>query len=117
MHTPEWRDRASANCAASSDQLVILDYPSARSFAALQSSFRRDAPAVWASGPKPYRVFSTAEIVEARLAAAGFRVRSVHRQFVLPIAFHKVIGSRRFTLAIEADARSARAAGSFSARP
>ena len=28
----------------------------------------------------------------------GFRIRSVHRQFVLPIAFHKTIGSRRFTL-------------------
>jgi hypothetical protein len=31
----------------------------------------------------------------------GFRVRSVHRQFVLPIAFHKAIGSRRLTIATE----------------
>jgi hypothetical protein len=31
----------------------------------------------------------------------GFRIRSMHRQFVIPIAFHKAIGSRRFTLGIE----------------
>jgi hypothetical protein len=28
-------------------------------------------------------------------------VRSVHRQFVLPIALHKAIGSRRLTLRVE----------------
>ena len=33
------------------------------------------------------------------VARAGFRVRSVHRQFVLPIALHKGIGSPRFTTA------------------
>jgi hypothetical protein len=33
-----------------------------------------------------------------RLRAQWFRIRSVHRQFVLPIALHKAIGSRRFTV-------------------
>ena len=32
------------------------------------------------------------------LGQAGFRVRALHRQFTLPIAFHKAIGSRRFTV-------------------
>ena len=32
---------------------------------------------------------------------AGYRVRAVHRQFVLPIAVHKALGSRGFTLGIE----------------
>jgi hypothetical protein len=50
---------------------------------------------------EPYRVFSYKEIVKA-LERSGFRVRSVHRQFVLPIALHKLMGSRRLTAAIEA---------------
>jgi len=32
---------------------------------------------------------------------AGFRVERVHRQFVLPIALHKALGSRAFTVAME----------------
>jgi hypothetical protein len=28
-------------------------------------------------------------------------VRTVHRHFVLPIALHKAVGSRRFTVAVE----------------
>jgi hypothetical protein len=39
--------------------------------------------------------------IEAALERSGFRVRSIHRQFVLPIALHKAIGSRRFTLTVE----------------
>jgi hypothetical protein len=35
--------------------------------------------------------------IRRELASHGFRVTSVHRQFVLPIAVHKMIGSRRFT--------------------
>ncbi len=34
--------------------------------------------------------------------ANQFRVRAIHRQFVLPIALHKVIGSRSFTTRSEA---------------
>jgi len=49
---------------------------------------------------EPYRVF-TDRAVATVLAGEGFRIRSVHRQFVLPIAFHKAIGSRRFTIAVE----------------
>jgi hypothetical protein len=45
---------------------------------------------------EPYRVFTDRAIGDA-LAQSGFRIRAVHRQFVLPIAFHKAVGSRRFT--------------------
>jgi len=47
-----------------------------------------------------YRVFRHAAI-ERELASHGFAVRGVHRQFVLPIAFHKLIGSRAATERIE----------------
>ena len=47
-----------------------------------------------------YRVL-TDRVVAAQLRQGGFRIRSVHRQFVLPIALHKAIGSLRFTRAVE----------------
>ena len=52
-----------------------------------------------ADGPA-YRVFTERQIRRA-LADSGFTVRSIHRQFVLPTQFHRLIGSRRFTLFIQ----------------
>ena len=46
---------------------------------------------------EPYRVLSDGAVAR-ELATSGFRVRAVHRQFVLPIALHKAIGSPRFSL-------------------
>jgi hypothetical protein len=47
-----------------------------------------------------YRVFSHGEIRGA-LSANGFRIVDVHKQFVLPIAFHKQLGSADATGRIE----------------
>jgi hypothetical protein len=47
-----------------------------------------------------YRVLSL-RTVRGEVERHGFRVQHVHRQFVLPIAFHKLVGSRTFTIAIE----------------
>jgi SAM-dependent methyltransferase len=98
MHTPLWQQCLAELCRVA-ERLVIVDYPSAHSFAALESIARR---VMHGAGFKtePYRVF-TDRAVAAAFAAHGFRIRSMHRQFVLPIAFHKAIGSRRFTVAIE----------------
>ncbi len=98
MHTPRWADCVAELCRVA-DQLVILDYPSARSVAWLQSLGRRAIAAV-GGRTEPYRVFSHAKVVDA-LRRSGFRVRSVHRQFVLPIAVHKAINSPRFTVTVE----------------
>ncbi len=98
MHAHDWR-RCVAELCRVGDQLVILDYPSARSAAVLQSLGRRALASVGRSA-EPYRVISDADISQA-LTGCGFRVRSVHRQFVLPIAVHKAIGSRRFTTGVE----------------
>jgi hypothetical protein len=78
---------------------VIVDYPASRSLAALQSAWRRVLH-VFGVRTEPYRVFSHADIEHA-FRKSGFGVRSFHKQFVLPIALHKTINSRRFTLAIE----------------
>jgi ubiquinone/menaquinone biosynthesis C-methylase UbiE len=99
MHTPRWRQCVTELCRVS-DRLVILDYPSAWSAARLQSWFRRLTHRLGASN-EPYRVFTRGEM-SAAITAAGFRVVSVHKQFVLPIALHKVVGSPRFTRMVEA---------------
>ena len=98
MHTPAWR-RCLAEVCRVADRLVIIDYPSATSFAIVESSLRRVFHAI-GGRTEPYQVFTHQTIVDA-LRRNGFNVRSVHRQFVLPIAFHKFFGSRRFTLKVE----------------
>jgi ubiquinone/menaquinone biosynthesis C-methylase UbiE len=95
MHAPNWT-RCVAEMCRVSDRLVIIDYPSATSVALIESSARRVAQAV-GMRTEAYRVF-TRGAIDAAFTQNGFRIRSIHRQFVLPIAFHKVIGSRKFTL-------------------
>jgi ubiquinone/menaquinone biosynthesis C-methylase UbiE len=95
MHTPEW-ERCVAELCRVAERLVIVDYPSATSAALFESLTRR---AMHAAGvtTEAYRVF-TARTIARAFERNQFRIRSVHRQFVLPIALHKAIGSRRFTL-------------------
>jgi ubiquinone/menaquinone biosynthesis C-methylase UbiE len=98
MHTPDWRQSLAELCRVARHR-VVFDYPALRSAAALQAMVRRVAHAVGAR-TEPYRVFSDSTVSSA-LAANGFRVANVHRQFVLPIAFHKHLNSAAFTLRFE----------------
>lgn len=98
MHTPRWAICVDQLCRVAR-QLVVLDYPSVRSAALLQSMARKVLHRAGAR-TEPYRVFSDREIAWA-IEKNGFRVRSIHRQFVLPIALHKAIGSRSFTVGSE----------------
>ena len=98
MHTPGWRQSLAELCRAAR-HVVIFDYPALRSTAALQAAWRRLTHALGVR-TEPYRVFSDTSIRSA-LLSSGFRVRSVHRQFVLPIALHKAIGSVAFTTHVE----------------
>jgi 2-polyprenyl-3-methyl-5-hydroxy-6-metoxy-1,4-benzoquinol methylase len=98
MHTPDWPRAIAELCRVSRDR-VVFDYPSARSAALLQSMARAVLHRLGVR-TEPYRVFSD-RAIDGALAAAGFRVVDRHRQFVLPIAVHKAIGSRSFTEASE----------------
>jgi ubiquinone/menaquinone biosynthesis C-methylase UbiE len=98
MHVPGWRTAIGELCRVA-DKRLIVDYPSLVSIAALQALWRRTALKMGGS-VEAYRVFSAGEI-RRELAAHGFRVIGVHRQFVLPIALHKLVGSPRFTRGIE----------------
>lgn len=98
MHVPDWRKAMAELCRVARTR-VIFDYPSATSTAALQSLYRRLALRL-GRPVEAYGVFSRGEVAR-ELARHGFRITAAHRQFVLPIAFHKIIGSSRFTRSIE----------------
>lgn len=94
MHTPRWRQCIRELCRVAR-RAVVLDYPAAASTALVQSIARKLLHPLGLSS-EPYRVFVDGQI-RRELESHGFRITAVHRQFVLPIAVHKAIGSRRFT--------------------
>ncbi len=98
MHTINWRDCAAELCRVS-HRRVVFDFPPTWSAPALQVGMRRVAKLA-GRNVETYRVISIAAI-RSVLTANGFDVVKLHRQFVLPIAFHKLIGSRAFTEGIE----------------
>ncbi|OFW08535.1 MAG: hypothetical protein A3H96_15210 [Acidobacteria bacterium RIFCSPLOWO2_02_FULL_67_36] len=98
MHTPDWRRSLAELCRVARER-VVFDYPALASAAALQAIARRIVHAFGAR-VEAYRVFSDREIRSA-LRESGFRVAGSHRQFVLPIAFHKKLASPSTTGAIE----------------
>jgi len=98
MHAPRWRTCIAELCRVA-DRLVVVDYPSAHSTALVQAAARKVTHAFGAR-TEPYRVFPDGAIDRA-FAASGFRVRRRHRQFVLPIALHKLLGSRALTERLE----------------
>lgn len=99
MHTPDWRRSLGELCRVARHR-VLFDYPALVSAAALQSAARHVAN--MAGGrTEAYRVFAD-RAVRTTLRANGFSVRRVDRQFVLPIALHKRMGSAGVTERIEA---------------
>ena len=98
MHTPDWRRSLTELCRIARERIVI-DYPARWSVAALQAGVRAVAQR-FSSGVEAYRVFSSGDVAAA-LGAAGFRITGEHRQFVLPIALHKRIGSVAWTQGVE----------------
>jgi ubiquinone/menaquinone biosynthesis C-methylase UbiE len=94
MHAPDWQ-RCLAELCRVADRLVIFDYPAAASTAALEALARRLKQAAGGQ-TEAYRVLRRSA-VERELTRSAFRVRSLRRQFVLPIRFHRMVGSPRFT--------------------
>jgi len=104
MHVPDWRTALAELCRVSRRTLVF-DYPAAGSTAALQATWRRIALNLGRK-VEAYRVFSAAAI-HRELDRNGFRIVSTHKQFVVPIAVHKAIGSAAFTRSLEGALASA----------
>jgi ubiquinone/menaquinone biosynthesis C-methylase UbiE len=98
MHTPNWKQCVSELCRVANWR-VVVDFPSARSAAALESRSRQKR---LAKGEKveAYRTLAVDDVRKV-IEAAGFKVVGVHKQFVLPINFHKLFNSPVFTNAVE----------------
>jgi 2-polyprenyl-3-methyl-5-hydroxy-6-metoxy-1,4-benzoquinol methylase len=91
MHTPRWRVCVKEMCRVARHR-VVVDYPSARSLALLQSLYRRANYALGGSTRQPYRVFLDRELASA-FQENGFRLQSKERHFVLPVGLYKLFGS------------------------
>jgi SAM-dependent methyltransferase len=98
MHVPDWRTALGELCRVTEHRLVF-DYPAIGSAAALQAIWRRAALTL-GRRVEAYRVFRGSDVVR-ELARHSFRITSTHKQFVLPIALHKAVGSAGFTRSLE----------------
>ena len=98
MHTPDWRQCVGELCRVSRHR-VIVDFPALGSVAAVQSVSRRLSRAAGAN-VEAYRVLRE-DAVRAAFESHGFRITRIHRQFVLPITLHKLLGSRAITERLE----------------
>jgi SAM-dependent methyltransferase len=98
MHVPDWRTALSELCRVTTHHLVF-DYPALASAAALQVMWRRAAHTL-GRNVEAYRVFRDRDVAR-ELARHGFRIVATHKQFVLPIALHKAVGSADFTRRLE----------------
>jgi ubiquinone/menaquinone biosynthesis C-methylase UbiE len=98
MHARDWR-RCLAELCRVSRQRIVIDYPALASAALLQAGARRVSRALSAN-VEAYRVFSD-RVIARELGRHGFRVVARDRQFALPIAVHKLIGSAAFTESVE----------------
>jgi ubiquinone/menaquinone biosynthesis C-methylase UbiE len=98
MHTPDWRRCVGELCRVSRHR-VLVDFPALGSVAALQSASRRLAQLAGVN-VEAYRVLAESAVRQA-FESHGFRITRIHRQFVLPIALHKQLGSRTVTERLE----------------
>lgn len=98
MHVTEWRQALREICRCCSDRL-ILDYPPRWALASLQVPVRA-VTSLFDKSVQRFRLFSFRRI-RAELEQNGFTVEKVEKLWVLPIAFHKLIRSRRFTGGVE----------------
>jgi len=98
MHVPDWRQSLSELCRVA-DRRLVFDYPAMASTASLHAAWRRIAMQA-GRHVEAYRVFRSGDIAR-ELRRHGFQITARHKQFVLPIALHKSIGSAGFTKTVE----------------
>jgi SAM-dependent methyltransferase len=98
MHVPDWRQSLSELCRVA-DRRLVFDYPAMASTASLQAVWRHIAMQA-GRHVEAYRVFRSSDVAR-ELRRHGFQIAASHKQFVLPIALHKSIGSSGFTKTVE----------------
>lgn len=98
MHVVDWRRALSQACRCA-EETVLLDFPPRWALAALQVPARAVA-SIFRPSIQRFRTFSLRQI-RSELRTNGFAIEKVDKLWVLPIALHKLVRSRIFTLGIE----------------
>jgi len=98
MHAIDWRTCVGELCRVARWR-VVVDFPALVSAAALESAARHLINRL-GGRTEAYRVMAERDVARA-FAGHGFRIVMVRRQFVLPIALHKKVGSLGVTRGVE----------------
>lgn len=94
MHFDEWRRVLGQMCSVSK-KFVIFDVPPTIGVASVERLFYK-VGSLLGKETKPYKTFLISSI-KKELENNGFKIISVHKQFVLPFKFHRMIGNLYFT--------------------
>lgn len=95
MHVVDWKSVLAELCRVT-DQDLLFDVPPRTSFARLDPLLKR----LLKHDEQVYRTFTLREL-KHELIRNGFEVHEVHREFVLPIAFHRKLGKLGLSRALE----------------
>ncbi len=95
MHVVDWKGVLAELCRVAERNLV-LDVPPQASFARLDPLLKR----LFRHDEQVYRTFSL-RAIKRELIRNGFEVRETHREYVLPIAFHRKLRRLGASQAIE----------------
>lgn len=95
MHVVDWKNVLAELCRVT-DRDLLFDVPPRTSFARLDPVLKR----LLKHDEQVYRTFTLREL-KHELIRNGFEVTEVHREFVLPIAFHRKLGRLGWSRALE----------------
>jgi ubiquinone/menaquinone biosynthesis C-methylase UbiE len=102
-HSVAWKTLVSEMCRVS-NYAVIIDYPvwlSVNILSPLLFSFKRRIE----GNTRTYKLFSNREIIR-EFKRHGFRLERLERQFVLPMALHRMLRSPQISKTLESIARA-----------
>jgi SAM-dependent methyltransferase len=102
-HVERWRELVRELCRVAA-RAVVVDYPSRRSVNAVAAPLFGAKKSV-EGDTRPFAVFRDADVADA-FGDAGWRVTAVRRQFALPMALHRALGSGAFSRGAEAALRA-----------
>jgi SAM-dependent methyltransferase len=98
-HLDEWRSLVAELCRVAR-RAVIVDYPSRRSANAFAEAFFSAKQGV-EGNTRPFLVFRDADVTRA-FAAAGFAPSGRRREYFVPMALHRALGSAGASRGLEA---------------
>ncbi len=97
-HLDEWRALVAELCRVAR-RAVIVDYPSRRSANAFADALFSAKQSV-EGNTRPFLVFRDSEVSRA-FEAAGYRVSGRRREYFVPMALHRALGSGRVSRGLE----------------